>query len=298
MLLGFICIVLASVAFGFSPVFATEIMASGMDAQSTLVFVNAFAALGSGIALLFGRNRPHVTRRQVWQLFVCGGASLGLTELLLVNSYRFIPIGLATMFHFVYPVVVSLAMVILYKEKVSVYKIAAILSALAGLYLILDLSGNLSVKGVALALSSGLAYAAYVVVNRKCAYRELPALTVVFYATLTCVVGFALYRLAAGGLMFPPSARIWLLAAGSGLISHLFALLMLITAVRRIGASTAATCNMLEPMTSMIAGAVIYSEKLPLLSLGGCVLMLLAILLIALDTRRAVKTSVRDAETI
>ena len=89
----------------------------------------------------------------------------------------------------------------------------------------------------------------------------------------------------------PPNIKAWLLAASCGLISLLFATLMLITAVRRIGASSAAIGNMLEPVTSIVAGAVIFSDRLPLLSLGGCALVLLAVLLIALDERRALKTS-------
>ena len=160
--MGFVCIVLASLAFGFSPVFETEIMASGMDAQSTLFFVNTFAAAGAVVTLLIGRKKLRVTNRQLWQLLVFGGVSFGLTGLLLVNSYRFVPIGLATMFHFIYPIIVSLAMVTIYNEKASVLKITSILLALAGLYLVLDLSGNLSLKGVALALGSGFTYAVYV----------------------------------------------------------------------------------------------------------------------------------------
>jgi drug/metabolite transporter (DMT)-like permease len=93
----------------------------------------------------------------------------------------------------------------------------------------------------------------------------------------------------AGGLMVPSSVRVWLFAASSGLFSHLFALLMLINAVRRIGASNASIGNMLEPVTSLAAGAVIFSERLPILSLGGCALVLVAILLITLDERRALK---------
>lgn len=287
MLLGLLYIVLASVAFGFSPVFATEIMGSGVDAQSLLVYINAFTALGAAAVLLIRRIPLKVTRRQLWQLIVFSAGSYGLTEVLLVNSYRFLPIGLATMFHFIYPVIVTVIMVVFFKEKISILKISAIIAALSGLLLILDLSGNLSLQGAALAVTSGFAYASYVVANHKCAYRDLPALVVIFYTALSCGIVFALFQFVTGRMMVPPNAASWLLTASSGLVCHLFAILMLISAVRKIGASNAAVGNLLEPMTSLIAGALIFSERFPILSLSGCALVLLAIVLIALDGRRA-----------
>jgi len=42
-------------------------------------------------------------------------------------------------------------------------------------------------------------------------------------------------------------------------------------------------------MTSLLAGALIFSDRLPILSLGGCALEILAILFIMVDERR--KTS-------
>jgi drug/metabolite transporter (DMT)-like permease len=287
MLLGFVYIVLASIAFGFSPVFSKEIMKSGMDAQSTLAFVNATAALGALPFLLVRRKKLKVSKKQLWQLLIFGGCSYGLTELLLIYSYKYLPIGLAVMFHFIYPIVVTVVMVVLYREKVSVVKIAAILAALIGLYLILDLSGSLSLRGVILAMSSGFAYAVYVVANRKCAYRELPPLMIVLITMLFCALGFGLYQFAEGGLTFPTTSKTWLMVAASSLFSHLFALNMLICAVRRIGASNAAIGNMLEPLTSLLAGVVIYGDRLPLISFGGCALMLLAILLITIDEKKS-----------
>ena len=276
-------------AFGFSPVFATVSMSRGLDAQSLIAFSNAFAVIGTAAALVISRTPLKVTGRQLWQLLVFSAGGYGLTEVLLVNSYRFLPIGLATMFHFIYPVIVTIIMVILYKERISVLKITAIAAALGGLFLILDRSGNLSLKGAALAASSGCAYALYVVANHKAAYRELPALTVTFFTALFVGSGFAVFQLATGRLMLPPDGTVWLLTVVSGLVTHLFAVLMLISAVRRIGASNAAVGNLLEPMTSLLAGAVVFSDKLPLLSLGGCALVLSAILLITLDERRAMK---------
>jgi drug/metabolite transporter (DMT)-like permease len=193
------------------------------------------------------------------------------------------------MFHFIYPVVVTVVMMVFFKERASVMKIAAIIFALVGLFLILDLSGNMSVFGVILAICSGFTYTVYVVANRRCSFSELPVVVIVFTTTLTVFIGVTAYQLATGNLQTPPALESWIFTAASGLLSHLFAIFMLTYAIRKIGASNAAVCNVLEPLTAMVAGVVVYSDTIPVIAVCGSVLMLLAILLISLDERRRLK---------
>ena len=289
MVLGIICIILASVTFGFAPVFSKEIQGSGMNTESMLAITSGFTVIVTGIAILIGRVKPKVTKKQVWQMAVFCGGGFGLTILLLCNSYRFLPIGLSTMFHFIYPVIVIVIMTVFFKERITIIKVVAILVALIGLYLILDISGGMSLVGVVLAVGSGFAYAIYVVAGRKCEYRELPVVITVFSTVVVSFLGFSIIQLATGNMMLPPTPRVWLLIAGNSIISNLFALVMLTCAVRRLGASNTAIGNMLEPLTSLIAGSMIYGDIIPLVSIGGCVLILIAILLIAIGEKRASK---------
>ena len=285
MLQGYVCIILASVAFGLSPVCATQMMAFGMDAQNTLVWTSGFAALGAGAVILIRRDSLKVTGKQFRQLLLFCGGGYGLTALLLTHSYRFLPIGLATMFHFIYPLIVTIIMARMNKMRIPLLRKIGILTALLGLALTLDLSGKTSLPGVLLSLGSGVTYAVYVVANRQAAYKELSTVVVVFYTALFNTICFSLLQLMVGKIVFPPSRLVWLLAVGGGLFTRLLALLTLTQAVRRIGASNAAIGNMLEPLTSLVAGAVIYSDRIPPHSWAGCVLILSAILLIVLHEK-------------
>ncbi|NLT40708.1 MAG: DMT family transporter [Clostridiales bacterium] len=286
MLIGVLCVVLASVAFGFTPVFATEIVGAGMDTMNMLVFTNASSLLLSGAALLLQKNRPRITKRQFWQLMLFGGC-YGLTILLLSYSYRMLPIGIATFLHFCYPIVVTAVMVIIFKEHLSLLKIAAIAVSLLGLFLILDISGGLSLTGALLALASGFVYAAYVIAGRKSSFSMLPVMTVVFFTSLASFMGFLTYQLVTGGLLSPPNVKSWLLIISNAAADNIFAIFMMTCAIRRMGASNAAIGNLLEPVTSLLAGALLYRDKISPLSLVGCALVLLSILLIALYERKA-----------
>ena len=273
-------------AFGVGPVFAKEIMDSGIDAQSMVVLTTGVASLGAGIVMLIRRDFIRITKTQIWQLVLFCGCGEGLTVLLLANSYNHLPIGLATLFHFIYPVIVAIIMMVLFTEKISALKIIAIVSAVAGLCLIIDISGRMSIMGVLLALGSGFTYAVYVVANRKGAYSGLPALIIVFFSTCVTCLGVALFQIVNGRIALPFSAREWFLVAGSGLFSHLFALFMLTCAIRRIGASNAAIGNMLEPLTALIAGSIVYGDKITSFAMCGCALLLIAITLIALNEKQ------------
>ena len=157
-----------------------------------------------------------------------------------MSSYNYLPLGIATMFHFVYPVIVMVGMRAFYKERASVKKIIAAVLVVSGLYLILDLSGNMSLLGVALALGSGVNYAVYVIANRESSYQKLPVTVLIFCSSLINLILFAITSVASGELIIPTSLWEWLMITATGLVSGLFAFLMMIIAIRRIGASNAA----------------------------------------------------------
>ena len=286
MALGIIFIAFASIAFGIGPVITKELIACGLDTIDIMLFPKISMLLVAGAFLLVGRISLKITKKQLWQLLLFSVCFNGITGLLLIQSYIYLPIGLATMFHFIYPVVVTFFMIVLYKEKASALRVAAIILALAGLCLILDLSGNMSLPGVALALGSGFAYATYVIANRKSAYRNLPVLIVVFYSSLATFVIMILIQLTRGRMIIPSTTHEWILITANGLFSDLFAFFMLITGIRRIGASNGALANMLEPITALVAGAVVYGDRIELKAICGCIMVLLAITFITINNNR------------
>ena len=291
MVVGIICIVLASIAFGIGPVFAKELIILGYDTIDILLYPKISTLLVIGIILLLRRNSLKLTKPQLWQMLLFCGACNGITALLLIEAYAFIPIGLATMFHFIYPVIVTIIMVALFKERLTVFKVLSIICAVAGLCLILDLSGNMSLLGVILALGSGVAYAIYVIANKKSAYKDLPVLVVVFYSSLINFLALAIVQLSRERFMLPSTGIEWGLITACGLMSGLFAFFVMINGIRRIGASNAAIVNMLEPITALVAGAIIYGDRIKIIAFIGCILVLLAIVLLAMRNDQEAKKS-------
>lgn len=283
MLKGIVYIVMASVAYGILPAFSKTLLASGMNSQSVLFFRFLFAAVGALAIAKVSKTSLKVTRKQLYQLAFFSVAGYGATSFLLTTSYQYLPIGLATMFHFSYPLLVTIIMCVLYRERITGWKILAVCSAVLGIVMISELSGELNTTGMIFALCSGLTYAVYVVASRKSSFKDLPSLTVVLYTTTFLTVLFLLQGLITNSIAAPPTASAWFLALAEGWICSLFALLMLNKAVKSIGATYAAIGNMLEPITSLVVGTLLFGDVLGIRAYIGCVLVLFAVLLIAVD---------------
>lgn len=287
MALGIVCVIIASVSFGIGSVFAKELLTLGLNTFDIMFYQKIITLSVIGIIFAVRRISVRVTKKQLWQLFLYCGLCNGLTGLLLVSSYNYLPIGIATMLHFIYPVVVTVFMVAFFKEKASAIKLICIAVAIFGLYLILDISGSISFIGITLALGSGFAYAIYVIANKKSKYKDLPALVVVFYSDLIGFIILIPIQLARGQLKFALTGLELLFISASALISCLLSFFTLIIAIRRIGASNAAIANMLEPITALVAGAIIFGDRIEFKALCGCILVLMAITLVAINGKRA-----------
>lgn len=286
MLKGLLYITCSSVAYGIMPVFSTQLLRAGMNSQSVVVFRFAFAAAGALAVLLLRHIPMRVSGRQFGQLLLFGVFGYGATAFLLTSSYQYLPIGLSTMFHFSYPILVTIIMAVLYRERVTAGKVLAISLAAGGIVLMAEFSAQLQMAGVLLALSSGLTYAVFVVANRKSAFSTLPPLVIVFYTTAALTVFFAGQSLATGTLVLPPAPTAWLYTALVGLLCSLFALCMLNMAIRTMGATNAAIGNLLEPLTSLIAGAAVYGDRIDLRAAAGCGLVFLAVLLVVVNDKK------------
>ena len=90
----------------------------------------------------------------------------------------------------------------------------------------------------------------------------------------------------AGTLQLPPSRTAFGCLLVISLFCTVFALKMLTYGIRALGASTSSMLNMLEPVVSVIAGTLIFSEALNIRTVTGCVLIVAASILAVKGDRK------------
>ena len=276
---GLLYAVVSSATFGLVPLFAIPALKAGVSVNS-VVFYLAISALLVGLVLLARRESFRIAKRQ---LPVIAGFALlyAATSFLLTQSYLYIPSGLATTLHFLYPVLVTILMVVLFKERLSVPVAVATLLALGGIYLLSGSNGSeVNPTGMALALTTVLTYASYIVGLNRSSIGRIDSLKLTFYILSTGSLFFLVNLLVRGeGLTPIPSWKsgidLFMLALVPTLISNL----TLILAVKHIGSTTTAVLGCMEPLTAVVMGILFLGESCsPIQALG------IGIILVAVTT--------------
>lgn len=281
---GFFLCALAASLFGISPVFSRRMSLSGMDGASIVCLIHAFTALINAILWFFTPKVKEIqlTRKQVLQLLCVGALGMGSTTFLLAVSYNYIPTGTATVLHFLYPCVVTIVTAIHTHRRVRRNGILSmVLSVLGMVFLAGGFSQGVWI-GVLLALASACTYTLYLSANQWASYAALPGpIKMTLLATGSSILFFCKSMLS-GRVILPPEpiawASLWAMAC-CACVAHS----CLTAGVRRIGAEQAAFTTLIEPLVSLLAGAVIYQEALTAYSLAGAGLVLLAVFLHARD---------------
>ncbi len=218
------------------------------------------------------------------------GLFYGMTACMLTSSYQYIPSGIATTIHFLYPVVVTAIMVLFFKDKVSVMLVMAILLAISGVYMLSsgDGTGSISMKGLLLVLSTVVTYALYIVgVNKSCV-SKMDGLKLTFYVLLVGAVVFAFNLLVRGEALDIPqdwktASDLVLLALVPTVISDF----TLIKAVQNVGSTTTAVLGCMEPLTAVVMGVLFLQESFDWMQGIGIAVILIAVTMVIIANSRA-----------
>ena len=136
---------LSSASFGLIPLFTIPAMQAGMQFESILFYRFLFACLALGGILLVNGQSFRIKRQDIPSLFLLALLYL-MSAVFLFWGYKFMASGVATTIHFMYPVLTTLIMMLFFKEKKSGWRIAAIASAVAGVYFLSGQSENHSIS--------------------------------------------------------------------------------------------------------------------------------------------------------
>ena len=158
---GYLAIIAASLLYGIMPVLSKLLLLEGMNSSSIVVWRFCFSTVFCLAIMLIKKIPFQATPRQIGVMIVVGILGFGMTATLVTAAYNYIPVGLATMFQFSYPLFVLIIMVILTKEKIGALRAVAVAFLAVGLVLMMDFSGGANYTGIALALLSGVTYAFY-----------------------------------------------------------------------------------------------------------------------------------------
>ena len=257
---GKLFLVLSAFFYGILPVFATIAYRGGINGI-TLSFLRSFISVPILFAMIQADKKSlYLTKKQLFaviRLSVIGGA---LPILLLYLSYNYIPTGLATTLHFVYPLVIVLLSAIIYHEKMSRSTLCSVLFVTIGIFMFSNLSIKVSKIGVIFALLSGVLYSFYVIYIDRSGLDRMDYIVLTFYTMAFMSVTILIFGLIVDGISFGFTPISWSFATIISLITTLGAMPLLQLGIRYEGASTAGIISTVEPITTIVIGAAFLGE--------------------------------------
>ena len=257
---GFLYGLLSSASFGLIPLFTIPAMQQGMGFWSILLYRFLFAMLALAGILLLDKQSFRIRRKEILPLLLLA-CLYDSSAVFLFWGYQFMSSGVATTLHFMYPVLTTLIMMIFFHEKKSLWRMAAIALAVAGVFFLSngDGTGSVTWSGIFIVLLSALGYALYLVTVSQLKNLEMKGLKMTFYVFLF------------GGILLFTGTEI------SGISN-----LALVRAIKNIGSTLTSVLGAMEPVTAVCVGIAIFGEPFTRSIALGILLIISAVTVIIL----------------
>ena len=284
---GYLFVIASGIVYGCMPLGAKLIYAEGVTSLSLVFLRNLLAVPFLALLTVLQGQSLKISLPSLGKTSLLALAGCTLTPTLLFSSYLFMASGTATVFHFIYPAAVTIGSIIFLRQKVLKANIFCVLLCSVGLSLFFEPGSRIDPIGATLALLSGITYASYIILLGSLSKKDISGFKLIFYIALISSVFMLLICLAFRQLYFPVTVTGWVIAVLFALAINIVAILLFQVGTSYIGGQRAAILSTTEPVTSLIVGAVVFSEKLSILSVIGSVLVLTSSVLIAiLDAKK------------
>lgn len=283
---------ISSASFGFSPLFSIGLLTAGLSAFDIL----SYRWLVAGMVLLVYAICKKKSLRlnswdEAWKVILLS-ILRSVTSVTLLIGYANISSGISTTINFMYPIIVSLCMMIFFGERRSRTDMGAILASIFGVYLLASgdsiiIEGGNTILGLTCSIISAFSFAAYYIVMKQV---KADKIEVVKFTTWIMMLS-AFYFIACalifeGGLTITCNGKVWLNILGLGLWATMVSNITGVKAIRRIGPTRTSILGALQPVTAVILGVLFLGEHLYFRSVIGIALILAAVSVIVMHQKK------------
>lgn len=277
-------IILAGILWGTMGLFVRRLTQYGFSSiQITSMRITVGALVFCIFMLCTDRKGFKLSVKDIPLFLGLGICSVLFFTVCYFTAISMMPLSIAAILLYTSPIWVMLMSALVFRERVTARKLAALALAFAGCVLVSGLNqGGLSVTGLLVGLGAGFGYGLYSILG-TIALRKYSSLTVTTYTFIIAAVG--------SWFIAKPAQMLSLVSASSGYsLLLLIIACALITAVapyslytkglQSVEASRAAILATVEPMVATIIGIMVFAEPLTLTAAVGIALILAAIVIL------------------
>lgn len=286
---GLLLVVISGIVFGIMPSTVAYCYTQGATPVLMMLSRSVLFELILLPIVLRAKNTWELYRKTWKQHFLLSITGTG-TPLILFITYNYMPTGIATTLHYLYPTVVALICILFLHEKMSRIKCIALVSSFLGIAIMMDTSvQDLSAVGIALAVLSSITWALYILLLDKVDLQGASSLQVMFFSGISSIILLSLCALVNGDFAVTITPIGWAAMAISNLAISIGGSLFFVIGVRYTDAQTSAIASTLEPIVSIVIGVLFLREAITFRTGVGSVLILAAVIMLAVFDQPAEK---------
>lgn len=281
---GIIYALISSGTFGLIPMFSLPLMNDeGIGLPTILFYRFLLSSVMMGVICLLKKESLKISSQHLATIFGLG-LLYAATALCLIYAYKYIPSGVATTIHFIYPISVSLIMVLFFKERRSMILMLSAILSLLGVAMMCWTTGGETINevGVIIASVTILTYSLYIVGINKTSISSMNAEVLTFYILLSGAIIFMFFAFATTGIESVSGVSAWAHLVLLAFLPTVLSDLTLILAIKYAGSTITSILGSMEPLVAVFIGVIYFHEFFALSSFFGLLLIIISVILVIL----------------
>ncbi|WP_371365212.1 hypothetical protein SRRS_00900 [Sporomusa rhizae] len=286
---GHLYIVLSSFGFSLVPLLAKFSLDSGMNAETMLTY--RFIIAGGFFTLYSICNKIKLYTTMTTSLKLLGiGFLYALECTCFFTAFKYISPSIGELLFQITPIMVALTAYFVFKEKITLNVIIALLlTALGCILLIWEPSAHRTSLGIVIILIAVLLYTAYIIIGKQM-LKNIDSIVVTTYITVGCGLFLLLYSLLSDKLMPINNPKIVSAIIVLALFSTIISILSFAMGLKLLGATNAVIISTLDPVFTVVLAYLFMDEKLSPIQILGGLLIIMSIVII--ETKGSILKSV------
>jgi drug/metabolite transporter (DMT)-like permease len=293
--MGLTLALLSAASFGTSGTFASALIDGHWSPAAAVLGRTTLAAVALTVpAVLALRGRWRLLRRHAWRVLAFGLIAVAGCQLCYFNAIERMPIGVALLLEYLGAVLVVAWMWARHGQRPRRLTVAGAFCAIAGLAMVLDLTGSARINpvGVLFGLLAATGLAVYFVLSAAQDAEPLPSVVMAWASMCVGAGGLALLgglgvlplRTGAGQVLIVGHQVSWLLPViGLALVSSVIPYVSGIGAARRLGAKVASFVGMAEVLFAILFAWLLLGQLPSGLQFAGGAFIVAGVALVRVD---------------
>ncbi len=287
---GTLCVTLAGILWGCIGIFIRQFSLTLTSMQIVTARTLLTVCILFLILLFFKRDLLKIRLRDIWCFIGTGVCSIIFFNYCYFKCMQMTSLSIAAVLLYTAPAIVMIISAIVFKEKITVQKISALLLALLGCVLVSGITGTeslVSKEGILVGLGAGFGYALYSIFSRAALNRGYNSLTIIFYTFLIALIGL-IPLTDWNGLsheMFA-SNNSFLYFVLFAIISTVLPYIFYTYGLTKLSPSKASIMASIEPVAATIVGFIFFNERPSAVAFFAIGCILFSIILLAINKEK------------